>query len=528
MGVGQRAKPPEEALESRMIVLWGINAAATHINFMTLVREARQNGAKIAVVDPYRNATARKADRHYRILPGTDAALGMGIAHEVFRNGWENREYLDRFGEGVEEFRREAETFTPERTAAITGLSPGEVKEFARDYGTLSPVFIRIGLGLTRHLNGWNTTRLIGLLPALTGDWNRLGGGALLFTSGFFPLNKGTLSVKDRPEARTLNMIRLGEALTDWTDPPIKVLYVHTGNPAAVVPNQKKVLEGLSREDLFTAVHEQNMTETARYADLLLPATFMYEHDDYYSSYGQTTLQYGPKLCEPPGEAKSNLEVFSLLESALDLRPRRLDRSVDELMIPQLKNEKGSGNPLELTEVKTKGWVSLKLDGVLGRWEKKFPTPSGKARFVAPELKEKGFPEVATYIEAGLDLDRPFRLLTAPSVHLLNSTFSSIPTLEDKGGRRPGVLIHPADADRLGAVTGTRLKLWNDRGEIVLTARVTEDVSPGVLVSESIWRNDRTGGYGINVLTSDEPIPIGGTAAFHGCRVSAARDSTDL
>lgn len=522
MGVGPRAKPPEEVTQSRLVLLWGINAAVTHINFMTLVKEARRNGAKVVVVDPYRNETAKVADRHLQIHPGTDAALAMGIAHLIFRNGWEDAEFLHRYAEGVEEFRREAEKFPAERVSNITGLSPEVVREIARDFSERSPVFIRLGLGSTRQLNGWNTARLVSLLPALTGDWNREGGGGLLFTSAFFKLQNGVFSVKDRPKTRTLNMIRLGEGLLEWKDPPIRVLYVHSSNPGAVAPNQRRVVEGLLREDLFTVVHEQNHTETTRFADVVLPATFMFEHEDLYTSYGQTTYQYGPKLCDPPGEAKSNLEVFSLLEEALGLFPRRLNRTVDDFMADLLRNPAPT-DPFSVERLKREGWLQAPAEETLEKWKGGFPTKSGRARFVAPELKERGFPETATYIPAEMDPNHPFRLITPPSVHMLNSTFSSIPRLVEKGGGGPQVMIHPEDAAELGLTGGDRVRLFNDRGELEVTSRVTEDVPRGVLVCESIWKNGPNGGFGINVLTSDEPIPIGGTAAFHGAGVSLVK-----
>src|SRR6059058_5231045 len=323
----------EQMVGADLVVLWGVNAAYSTINVMTLVKQARQRGAHVVVIDPYRTPTAVQADEHLAVRPGTDGALALAVMHVLIAEGLVDRDYVERATLGFEALAEHVKAWPPERVAPIVGLDASTIVAFARRYGAGARAFIRVGIGLSRHDNGGMTCRTIACLPALTGAYADPHGGALLSSGGAFALDLRALERPDlmpTPPPRVINMIRLGRALTDPDmRPPVKALYVYSSNPAAVCPNQTVVLRGLAREDLFTVVHEQVLTDTAHYADVVLPATTSMEHADLYRSYGQFYLQYAEPVLVPQGEARSNWDVFAALATALGLADEHYARGHD-------------------------------------------------------------------------------------------------------------------------------------------------------------------------------------------------------
>jgi anaerobic selenocysteine-containing dehydrogenase len=326
----------EQMVDSELVILWGINAAYTHINLMTFVKRARARGAYVVAIDPYRTRTAKQADLHLMPRPGTDTALALGMMHVLISDGLEDRGYIERATHGFERLAEHVTQYPPERVASITGVPADQIVGLARRYGATRASYIRVGIGLSRHENGGMTCRTIACLPAVTGAYAHPAGGALLSSSGAFPLDLGALERADimpKPAPRVINMIHLGRALiAPDLAPPIKALYVYNSNPAAVCPNQEMVLQGLAREDLFTVVHEQMFTDTTDYADLVLPATTSMEHTDLYRSYGHLYLQLAEPVISPQGEARSNLEVFRLLARAAGFGDPHWDKSEAELI----------------------------------------------------------------------------------------------------------------------------------------------------------------------------------------------------
>ncbi len=331
----------EQMVGSDLVVLWGINAAYTHINLMTLVKEARSRGARIVCIDPYRTRTARQADQHLMIRSGTDGALALGLMHVLIREDLLDHGYIERATLGFEALREHVRAYPPERVAAITGLSADAIVDLARIYGRTKASYLRVGIGLSRHENGGMTCRAIACLPALTGAYAHPHGGALLGSSGTFGPGDTVLERRDllpSPPPRTINMVQLGRALTDPDlRPPVMALYVYNSNPAAVCPNSSLVLEGLAREDLFTVVHEQVQTDTADYADLLLPATTSMEHTDVYRSFGHLYLQLAEPVIPPRGEARTNWEVFGELARAMGMRDRHYETALPALVDAHLR-----------------------------------------------------------------------------------------------------------------------------------------------------------------------------------------------
>src|SRR5436190_11749554 len=323
----------EQMVGADLVVLWGVNASYSTINVMTLVKQARARGAHVVAIDPYRTPTAQQADEHLMVRPGTDAALALAVMHVLVAEGRVDHGYIARATLGFDRLAEHLRAYSPEAVAPIVGLDAETIVRFARRYGATPRTFIRVGIGLSRHENGAMTCRTLACLPALTGAYADPHGGALLSTGGAYGFDYSVLERPDlmpTPAPRMINMIQLGRALTDRAmSPPVRALYVYSSNPAAVCPNQTLVLKGLEREDLFTVVHEQVMTDTAHYADLVLPATTSMEHLDLYRSFGQLTLQLAHPVLPPQGEAKSYWDAFGLLARALGVATEHYARGYD-------------------------------------------------------------------------------------------------------------------------------------------------------------------------------------------------------
>jgi len=520
--------------ESDLVVLWGINASHTHINAMTLVKRARRRGAFVVCIDPYRTDTARRADRHLMPRPGTDGALALGMMHVLIGEGRVDEAYIQRATFGFTALAHHVRQYDPERVARITGVPAADIVDLARRYGASPATFIRVGIGLSRHDNGGMTCRTIACLPALTGAYAHPNGGALLSSGGAFGLRSAVVERPDLmpdPPPRSINMIRLGRALTDPDlRPPVKALYVYNANPATVLPNQELVLEGLRREDLFTVVHEQHLTDTTDYADLVLPATTSMEHTDCYKSYGHLYLQLARPVIPPEGEARSNWRVMQDLARAMGLRDPHFAKNEDDLIREILAS--GDASVAGITLERLEGEHSVRLQ--VGRPYLPFadgaPTPSGKVEFLSETLAREGLPALPTYVplvegpEHTALLERyPLQCIVPPNRFFLNSSFSQSERMRRRQ-RGPAVLLHPADAAPRAIRGGDAVVVRSARGQARFTAEVTEDTRPGVAVVEGIWwSKHQAGGRGVNALTDDRVTDMGGGPALHSNLVQVER-----
>ena len=512
----------EEIEQSKLILLWGINAVATHIHVMPMVHNARRKGAKLVVIDAYRTATARQADQFIRVRPGTDAALALGMMRILLAEGLYDASFVERHAMGLDALREAASAYTPAHVESITGVPAAEVEALAREYGATRASFIRMGGGPSRHSNGGMTVRTVSCLPSLTGAWEEPGGGFLCFGFASGLMNRNYLEApapEDAP-ARTINMVRLGEALTELDDPPIKALFVYNSNPALIAPEQAKVHRGLAREDLFLVVHEQTLTDTANYADIVLPCTTFLEHDDMLASYGSQYLQLSRAAIAPVGEAKSNLETFSLLARRFGFDDPRFHTGFDEIVTEIVSADNGALRALDRDALFAGRPIKLELPTT--PWRDGLRTPSGKFEFHSEKMRSRGQPPVPSFVPSeeghldnALKARYPLQLMTPPAQHFLNSCFGETES-SVRLEATPTLKLNPEDAGARGLGAGSPCRAFNDRGECFLTVEVTEDVAPGVAVSEGLWwtRHHR-GRNGVNALTSAELTDLGACARFH-------------
>jgi len=510
---------------SDLIVSWGGNPVSTQVNVMTYVAQARKTrGAQFVVVDPYRTPTAQVADRHLMLRPGTDAALACAMMHVAFRDGYADRAYMAEYADDPAGLEAHLKSRDPEWASAITGLSVAEIEEFAALYGRTERAHIRLGYGFSRSRNGAAQFHAVTCLPTVTGKWRFEGGGALWGQSDKYGIDRTLIEGLDVRDSttRTLDMSRIGAVLTgDRADlgdgPEVHAMLTQNTNPANVAPNSVLVREGLLREDLFLCVHEQFMTDTAAYADVILPATMFLEHDDLYTAGGHSFLQIGAKQVEPPGECRSNHFVITELARRLGAQHPGFAMTEREIIDQTLRM---SGRP-GFDEVLAMKWLDTAPSFREAHFLDGFPTADGKFHF-RPDWAAIGaghavmpeFPDHAALIE-GADSEHPFRLVAAPARSFLNSTFAETPTSRKREGR-PTALIHPEDAAELGIVTGAIVSRGNRRGQIQIHANLFDGLQRGSIVVESIWPNsDFAGGLGVNALTSDEPGFPNGGAVFH-------------
>jgi anaerobic selenocysteine-containing dehydrogenase len=516
----------EQMVGADLVVLWGINAAYSTVNVMTLVKQARARGAHVVTIDPYRTPTAQQADEHLMVRPGTDGALALAVMHVLVAEGRIDRAYLERATVGFERLAEHVRAWSPARVAPITGLTEAAIVGFARRYGATRRSFIRVGIGLSRHDNGGMTCRTLACLPALTGAYADPHGGALLSSGGAAGFDYAILERPDLLDGRAprvVNMIQLGRALTDPAlAPPVKALYVYSSNPAAVCPNQTLVLRGLGREDLFTVVHEQVMTDTARYADLVLPATTSMEHEDLYRSYGQFYLQLAEPVVPPPGQARSNWEVCGMLARALGVAGEHYAKSPAGLIREFLAGGDATVSGITYERLRAEGSVRLDLPRPYRPFADGAPTDSGKVELYSERLAARGLPGLPTWTplaegpEAGALASRyPLQCIVPPNRFFLNSSFSQSERLRRRQGR-PTVMLAPADAAARGLVDGDRVRVESARGAAEFTAQVTDATRPGVAVVEGIWwHRFHPGGHGVNFLTDDRTTDMGGGPALH-------------
>lgn len=529
-GTGRFIGPdPREMARADLIVVWGGNPVATQVNVMTHVTRARkERGARLVVVDPYRSGTAEVADLHLGLKPGTDGALACAVMHCAFRDGHADREYLAAQTDFPADLEAHLAARGPAWAAAITGLSVEAIEAFARLYNTTRRAYLRVGYGFTRSRNGAAAMHAVSCLPAVTGAWREEGGGALWSNRVLYHWDKTMIEGLDALDTSTreIDMCLIGAALTGDPaalrgGPPVAAMLVQNTNPAVVAPDTNRVLQGLMREDLFLAVHEQFPTDTTRYADLVLPATMFLEHDDLYQGGGHTHFQIGPKLVEPPGECRSNHELLQGLAARLGASHPGFDMTALELADWTLK---ASGWPDAATLLEAR-WVDAAAPFAEAHFLNGFGTPDKRFHF-APDWSRvgadwRGMPRLPDHLETteAATPETPFRLMTSPARRFLNTTFTETPGSRTREGR-PTVLIHPADADRLALGDGGRVVLGNRRGTVTVHARRFDGLQPGTLVVEGIWPNGAfEEGVGINALVGADPIPPYGGGAFHDTAV---------
>ena len=564
--------PPEDFARAGLIVAWGANIHGNNIHLWPFIEEARRKGARFVVIDPFRTRTAAVADEHLAILPGTDILLALALMHVIFAEGMEDAEYLRECTVGADELRAHAlkPEHSPERAAAVTGIDAEAIGRLAREYATAGreghgPAAIRLNYGIQRSEYGGTAVRAVAMLPLITGAWRRRGGGLQLSTSGAFPFNEDALRMPELMrasplgrEARTVNMSRLGHALTELgrdsetasqqvsksaeDGPPVKALFVYNSNPAAVAPNQNAVLRGMMRADLFTVVHEQFLTDTADYADVVLPAPTFLEVKDVQGAYGHLFAQVSQQAIPPLGEARSNVRMFSALAQRMGFTEACFRDDEDALIDQALKANRADSKSAWFAGVtrerlEREGHVALNLPAnVAGEmlpfsdasW---FQTPSGRGEmtpvpvFTAPAESRGG-----TAARSG---QYPLEFLPRKADNYMNSTFANIPRHQRMEARGAGMLeMHPADAAARGLVDGDAVEIFNDRGSIRLRARIGEKVPRGVVSARLDWNKLAANGDGgangqgasnVNALTSETVTDLGGGATFYSTLVEVRK-----
>ncbi len=529
---GTRMGTDSEAVgRARLIILWGTNTLTSNPHLWPFIREARREGARTVCIDPLRTRTADACDEHIPIRPGTDAALALGMMHVIFREDRQDRQYLDEMTVGWEKLRdRVMQEYSPARVASICRIPAETVEHLGRSYGTARPSFIRLNYGLQRHAGGGAAVRAISLLPAVTGAWDDAGGGCQLSTSGAFALDFAVLERRDciRPGTRKINMSQLGQALTETNDPAVKAMVVYNSNPAAVAPDRERVLRGMRRDDLFTVVLEHFQTDTADYADVLLPATTQLEHHDVHRAYGHLYLMYNQQAIQPMGEALPNADIFRRLAAAMQLTDPYLRASDEELMRTVLAP---SGISLEELRAKSSIRIGVSSPHLPFRRGAKVPTPSGKIEIESSVLAARGEDPLPLYIppyeseERNPELVRsyPLALISPPAHAFLNSTFVNVASLRRSAGR-PTLEIHAHDAGARNIAAGERVTIFNDRGTFTAEAVISDRVRPGVVSAPSIWWGKLTSdGTNANQTTSQALTDLGGGATFYDNAVEVSR-----
>ena len=518
--------------DAKLIILWGTNTLTSNPHLWPFIRKAKANGARTICIDPLRTRTAQACDEHIAIRPGTDAALALALMHIAFRENLHDRQYLDQMTVGWEKLRdRVLAEYSPERVASIARIPVETIERLGMLYASTQPSFIRLNYGLQRHAGGGSAVRAIALLPAITGAWNYAGGGAQLSTSQIFPLNSAYLERTDLipPGTRTINMALLGETLTETNDPPVRAMIVYNSNPAAIAPDRDRVLDGLSRHDLFTVVIEHFQTDTADYADVLLPATTQLEHTDAHKAYGHLYLSYNNAAIAPLGESLPNSEIFRRIAARMGLDHPELQES-DESMI---RNAVSTVPGIEFEDLRERGWIRLQLPSphLPYRSGAKLPTPSGKIEIDSSRFAAEGLDPVPSYIapreseERDPELARrfPLALISPPAHSFLNSTFVNVASLRRSAGK-PTLEIHADDATRRGIDAGDVVRIHNDRGYFTAEAVITDRVRPGVVCAPSVWwpklASDRRNA---NHTTSQALTDIGHGATFYDNLVEVSR-----
>ncbi|MBW9112870.1 molybdopterin oxidoreductase family protein [Rhizobium cauense] len=542
-----RGPDPREMGRTDCVVIWGTNAVSTQVNVMThAIKSRKERGAKIVVIDIYDNPTMKQADMALIVKPGTDAALACAVMHIAFRDGYADREYMAKYADDPAGLEAHLKMKTPGWAAAITGLSVDEIESFARLVGTTKKTYFRLGYGFTRQRNGAVAMHAAASIATVLGSWQYEGGGAFHSNSDIFRMNNAELTGKSMKDAdiRMIDQSQIGRALTGDAVAlrhrgPVTAMLIQNTNPVNIAPEQRLVKRGFARDDLFVAVHEQFMTDTAEMADIVIPATMFVEHDDIYRAGGQNHILLGPKLVEPPETVRTNLFVIEELAKRLGVADRPGFGFTAREMVDRVLQDSNLPGYDHFLEHK---WFDRQPDFEDAHFLKGFAHPDGKFHFrpdwvdgpapnkppaavgaLGPHERLPAFPDQVDVIEVP-DAEHPFRLATSPARNFLNSSFSETKTSRQKEGR-PELMMNPADAAAGGIEHGDLVRIGNSRGDLRIHVRVTDEVKPGVLIAEGLWPNKaHVDGEGINVLTGADPVAPYGGAAVHDNKVWLRRD----
>ncbi|WP_343676030.1 molybdopterin oxidoreductase family protein [Paraburkholderia heleia] len=526
--------------ESEVILIWGANPIASNLHFWTRAQEAKRNGAKLIAIDPYRSLTAEKCHQHIALKPGTDGALALGMMHLLITEERLDHDYIVAHTHGFEALKARALTYTPARVAAICGIEEQVVVDLARLYASTRKAAIRMNYGLQRVRGGGNAVRAIACLPALTGAWRERAGGVLLSSSGWAPVDANALQRPDlipgwpQHQPRIVNMNQIGDALAHTDDaafgPKIEAIVVYNSNPVAVAPESAKVAAGFAREDLFTIVLEQFQTDTADYADLLLPATTQLEHLDVHKSYGHTHVMANLPAIAPVGEARPNTEIFRCIARAMGLIEPALFESDEDVAAQAFDWSDPALGGADWAALKREGWLKLDIpDAPFANGG--FRTPTGKCEFHSEALAQAGLDPLPDYLPPHESADGspelaaryPLAMISPPARNFLNSTFVNVESLRATEGE-PHVDLHPADAARREIADGDEVRVFNDRGSMRARARVTDRARSGLVVGLSIWwKKLAPDGRNANEVTSQALTDLGGSATFYDCLVEVER-----
>jgi anaerobic selenocysteine-containing dehydrogenase len=513
----------ELADEAKLIIFWGSNAITSSVHFWARAQQAKRRGATLVAIDPYRSLTAEKCHTHIALLPGTDSALALGLMHVLIRDDLIDLDYVERHTLGFEALRGRVASYDPARVASICGITPGEIESLAHTYGTTRPALIRANYGLQRARGGGMGMRNIACLPALVGAFRDAAGGIFLSTSGNFEVDRHALMRPDllagrRP--RTINMSTIGHALLD-EKAPIRAMIVYNANPVAVAPDSTRVIRGFSREDLFTVVLEHFQTDTADYADILLPATTQLEHLDVVKPYGHYYLMANNPAIAPLGECKPNSEIFRLLAREMGFTDPCFGESDEAIAQAAVAGD------WDFNAVRAAGWKRVGPPKDVARFaDGGFDTPSGKVEFFSTRAEGLGLDPLPDYIAPQEDTRSPaasrypLAMISPPARNFLNSSFVNVQSLRASEGE-PWLDIHPDDAAKRGVTAGTYVRVFNDRGSIELRARVTDRARPGVVVGLSVWwKKLARDGKNANELTSSDTLTdMGRAPTFYDCLV---------
>ncbi|MCJ7799160.1 MAG: molybdopterin oxidoreductase family protein [Polaromonas sp.] len=518
--------------ESRLIIIWGSNSIGSNLHFWRYAQQAKRDGARLVCIDPRKSETAEKCHEHIALLPGTDAALALALMHELITHDWLDHDYIARHTLGWPALRERALQWPPERAAEVCGVPVAQIRALARNYGQCfvdrQPAAIRLNYGMQRVRGGGNATRAVACLPALIGAWRHRAGGVLLSSSGAFPVDRAALQRPDLLAGRTprtVNMSTIGDDLLRETSPAfgpkIEALIVYNSNPVAVAPESGKVVQGFAREDLFTVVLEHFQTDTADYADFILPATTQLEHWDVHSAYGHTDVLLNRPAIAPLGQAKPNTQIFRELAARMGLTEPCFGDSDETLC------RAAFGDQVDFQQLLERGFATLDLpdapfaDGA-------FPTPSGRCEFFSARLAAQGLDglpdHLPNYETPGSSRDYPLAMISPPARNFLNSSFVNVKSLRDIEGE-PLLEIHAQDADARGITSGAIVTVFNQRGEYRVKASVSARARPGVVNGLGIWwRKLGLGGTNVNQLTSQHLTDLGRGPVFYDCLVQVRAD----
>lgn len=528
---------------ARYIIAWAANVHGNSIHLWPFIEEARRSGAKLVVIDPYQTRTAKAADWHIAINPGTDVALALGLMHVILRDGLEESVYIADNTHGFAELKARAAEYTPECVSRWTGISAADIERLAREYATTTPAVIRMNYGIQRNQTGGQAARAVAMLPALIGAWKHLGGGLQLSTSGAFSWDKAVIERHDlmlasplKRHARIVNMAQLGHALTELSDPPVKALFVYNSNPAAIAPDQTQVLRGMARPDLFTVVHEQFFTDTADYADILLPATTFLEHKDVQGAYGHYYVQISNQAIAPVGEARSNVWLFGRLAQRMGFTEPCFHDTADDLVAQALgKPNEWMAGMTEETLNAAGGHCRLQFDSeragepFMPFASGPFNTPSGKIELFSEALAAQGIDPLPGFVPPAESRHTkqsayPLEFLPRKADNYMNSTFANLPGHQRMEAGHMNLLeMHADDAASRGINEGDAVEIFNDRGSLTMTAHVNGSVPRGVVASRLNWNKLSSGGHNSNLLTSQRLTDFGGGPTFYSTLVEVRK-----